>query len=325
MSNTPRSSARRRYVAAVCGALVAAGVVGAGPARAGTDPVDEARGEVAELRAEIDAASGRYFEALATSERIGADIDGLERDIARADRRADRLDNVVEKRAVEAYTTGGTTMTFVVDTSSPLESRRAWYLLEQANAKDNAAIDQLAALNEQRAAQREELAGQQEAQQAALDSLQEEQRALDARLAQAVSDLDAAIASRAAVQRAAEQAQQSQTDAGDAGDASARSPQPAGPPPDYVPKAGEHPQHMNPFLVCTRGIESGGNYRIVSSDGLYHGAYQFLKSTWNTTAAHAGRTELIGVPPETASEYDQDDMAWTLYKWQGNAPWGGRC
>jgi hypothetical protein len=40
---------------------------------------------------------------------------------------------------------------------------------------------------------------------------------------------------------------------------------------------------------------------------------------------HAGRTELIGVPPETASEYDQDDMAWTLYKWQGNAPWGGRC
>ena len=26
-----------------------------------------------------------------------------------------------------------------------------------------------------------------------------------------------------------------------------------------------------------------------------------------------------------ASEYDQDEMAWSLYQWQGNGPWGGRC
>ena len=26
-----------------------------------------------------------------------------------------------------------------------------------------------------------------------------------------------------------------------------------------------------------------------------------------------------------ANAYDQDEMAWVLYQWQGNSPWGGRC
>ena len=77
--------------------------------------------------------------------------------------------------------------------------------------------------------------------------------------------------------------------------------------------------------MCTRAVESGGNYSIVSSNGLYYGAYQFLPATWNATAAHAGRMDLVGVLPSRASAYDQDEMAWTLYQWQGNGPWGGRC
>jgi hypothetical protein len=55
------------------------------------------------------------------------------------------------------------------------------------------------------------------------------------------------------------------------------------------------------------------------------GAYQFLQSTWNSAANHAGRPGLIGVPPHHASQYDQDDMAWALYQWQGAGPWGNRC
>jgi hypothetical protein len=55
------------------------------------------------------------------------------------------------------------------------------------------------------------------------------------------------------------------------------------------------------------------------------GAYQLLQSTWNSAANHAGRLELVGVPPNTASEYDQDDLAWALYQWQGNVPWNGLC
>jgi hypothetical protein len=77
--------------------------------------------------------------------------------------------------------------------------------------------------------------------------------------------------------------------------------------------------------VCTRDRESGGNYGAVNPSGPYLGAYQFLQSTWDSTANHAGRASLIGVPPNTASEYDQDDIAWDLYQWQGAGPWGGRC
>jgi len=318
-----RKSAGPRWVAVLFGALVAAGVGGGIPlgAGAGTDSVDDARGRVADLRAEIDAASADYFAALATYETTRVDIARLEKEIKDTDAEVEELGEVVEDRAVEAYTTGGgNELPLVVDSSGPLESRRAAYMLEQANARDHVAIDEFAALNAARDAQRAELAAAEDEQAAALAALEEEQRALDAELARAVGDLDSAIASRAAAQRAAAAAAASQ---------SASPPPvstvPAVPPPDYVPQLGEHPQHMHPFLVCTRGIESGGNYQIVSSDGLYHGAYQFLPSTWNSTAGYAGRPELIGVPPETASEYDQDDMAWTLYNWQGSGPWGGRC
>jgi hypothetical protein len=95
--------------------------------------------------------------------------------------------------------------------------------------------------------------------------------------------------------------------------------------PAYEGTPGVHPRHDDPFLTCVRARESGGNYSIVSSDGLYYGAYQFLKTTWNSTANHAGRPELVGVQPNLASVYDQDDMAWVLYQWQGAAPWGGYC
>ena len=95
--------------------------------------------------------------------------------------------------------------------------------------------------------------------------------------------------------------------------------------PAYQATPGVHPHHDDPFLSCVRQRESGGNYAIVSSDGLYYGAYQFLQTSWNSTANHAGRPELVGVPPNQASVYDQDDMAWDLYQWQGMGPWGGHC
>ena len=83
--------------------------------------------------------------------------------------------------------------------------------------------------------------------------------------------------------------------------------------------------HDEPFLVCTRQMESGGNYSIDSSNSAYHGAYQFYGPTWNATAQHQGWNYLVGLDPHHASVFEQDEMAWALYQWQGRAPWGGRC
>jgi hypothetical protein len=96
-------------------------------------------------------------------------------------------------------------------------------------------------------------------------------------------------------------------------------------PPNYVGTPGTSPHHNDPFLTCVRLRESGGNYSAVNPAGPYLGAYQFLQSTWNLTATHAGRSDLVGVPANTATPYDQDEMAWALYQWQGMAPWGGHC
>lgn len=106
----------------------------------------------------------------------------------------------------------------------------------------------------------------------------------------------------------------------------------------YVaPPTTEAPQYVAPppppsgdaatmaFLACVRQRESRGNYSVVSSNGLWHGAYQFAISSWNSTASHAGRGDLVGVLPSQASPADQDAMALHLYHWQGKAPWGGYC
>ncbi len=95
------------------------------------------------------------------------------------------------------------------------------------------------------------------------------------------------------------------------------------PPPAPAPPVGDQSEWA--FLACVKQRESGGNYSIVSSNGLWHGAYQFAISSWNATAQHAGRPDLVGVLPSQASPADQDAMALALYRWQGKAPWGGYC
>lgn len=104
------------------------------------------------------------------------------------------------------------------------------------------------------------------------------------------------------------------------------SPPPPSPPPTTAPSATDGPSawELN-FLSCVRWRESRGNYTVVSANGLYYGAYQFLRSTWDNTARHAGRADLIGMAPNLASPGDQDAMALHLLRWQGTSPWGGVC
>ena len=95
--------------------------------------------------------------------------------------------------------------------------------------------------------------------------------------------------------------------------------------PGHAPSGAVSSNANHPFLVCTRRIESHGNYRAVNPSGQYRGAYQFSRSTWDSTARHAGWHHLIGVDPAAASAADQDEMALHLYHWQGARPWNGRC
>jgi Transglycosylase-like domain len=260
------------------------------PASAQQDPV-------ADAQARADRAGSTFIDALVKTQRLDAEITELEASIARFEQRVTELRDATQGRAVEAYKRSGTPVDALFGDDAPaMDSARRTVLVDLLNARDDAAATQL---------------------QRARDGLQERQRALK-ETRQQQADLVTRLKVdeerlNAELNRAQEQ----------------RRGQPAPGPPSpsvaYVASPGEHPQHNHPFLVCTRGIESGGNYQAYNASGPYLGAYQFLQSTWNSTANHAGRGELVGVDPRDASEYDQDDMAWTLYQWKGKAPWGGRC
>ena len=94
-----------------------------------------------------------------------------------------------------------------------------------------------------------------------------------------------------------------------------------------VPPLPVNPLANDAFLACTRGYESvyAGGYAAVSPGGRYFGAYQFDQVTWNGTARHLHRFDLVGMRPDRAAPAVQDLLAYTLYKWQGAGHWHGRC
>lgn len=77
---------------------------------------------------------------------------------------------------------------------------------------------------------------------------------------------------------------------------------------------------MGSGWAALRRCESGGNYRAVSANGSYRGAYQFSRSTWNSVAKQSFH-HLVGVDPAAAAPSDQDAMALALYRSSGAGPW----
>jgi hypothetical protein len=320
-------------------ALLLAAPVAAAP---GGDPVAEADRAVAEAQGAADAAADSYFEQLARFESLGVEIAATEERLVELDARADELRATVQERAAHAYRRSGDTDVELGfrDEEDAMSSARRTVLLDGLNEQDNDAAAALADVTESLEAKREQLSADRGQQEQVLADLKAEQVALDAMLAEAQARRNEAVAQQQAAAAAAAAAATARPPAAGQPGVAARpgaapqpQPQPSpspspsqpAPPPYYAPAPGQHPQHNHPFLVCTRAIESGGNYQAYNASGPYYGAYQFLRSTWNSTANHAGRYELIGVVPSQASPYDQDDMAWVLYNWQGKRPWGGRC
>jgi hypothetical protein len=73
-------------------------------------------------------------------------------------------------------------------------------------------------------------------------------------------------------------------------------------------------------LYRLRMCESTNNYSAVSSTGLYRGAYQFSRSTWNYVAS-IHYPKYHGWDPAGAPPKVQDSMTRALWHMQGAAPW----
>jgi prefoldin subunit 5 len=305
-------------------------LVVAAPALAQTDPVDDTEAEVADARAAADRAAGNYLDLLTRSEALDQEMATTEQQLQEMSARIDELRDEMEGRAVAAYVRAGSTeLEFGLGNDEvALEVARRGALLNRLNRSDNELASHLSDLQETFAAKRDKLKADRAAYEQTLTLLRDEQAQLDAKLAKVQAAHNAAL-----VKAQPAPAPGAPAPAPTAAPAPAPAPAPTSanvpaaptPPPSYTPTPGEHPQHWDSFLACTRTVESGGNYQAYNPQGPWYGAYQFLQSTWNSAANHANRPELIGLDPRRASEYDQDDMAWTLYQWQGKGPWGDRC
>ena len=69
----------------------------------------------------------------------------------------------------------------------------------------------------------------------------------------------------------------------------------------------------DPVLARIAACESGGDPTAVSSDGRYHGKYQFSRATWRYMGGTGN--------PALASEAEQDRIAAKLLAQAGTSPW----
>jgi peptidoglycan hydrolase CwlO-like protein len=313
--------------------------------------------QIASTERAIESVAERWFAAQNAAARIDASIADVQHQMDGEQATIARTRVITTARAVMMYQSadvGITSITSIIGDTAIDSARRA-QLADDANAAGNDAIAQLTIAVDNLNAERTSLEDQRAQQQKILADVAAERRSLDAQLAhlQSVLRAEAQAALAAARERAARARAVARVRALSASTAATRSnsstgsrpsaaPAPVAPPtaPPTAPAAPApvavvvtaapadsgrvSPHHNDPFLVCTRARESSGNYGAISPSG-YYGAYQFLPSTWDVTVLREGRGDLVGVLPSNASEYDQDEAAWTLYQWQGKAPWGGRC
>ncbi len=311
---------------------------------AATDPADE----IASTQAAIDELAERWFDAQSESTELHAQIEQLEGELEELQQAAERLRGDAKVQAVALYE--GANSAVEADSlfggGSAMDADRRNVLLGSINDAVRKDIDAHATAAAQARARLAELDAARTQLDTTIARLADDEVALRRQLARAQADYRARVAAEAAAKARAEAATNASDDTDgepsptepndpgptqpddpddpdDPGDPDPDEPDPVDPPPPPAP--GEHPRHNDPFLSCVRWRESRGDYSVVNWSGPWYGAYQFAASTWDATASHAGRPQLIGVLPNAASRWDQDDLAWVLYQWQGKGPWGGGC
>jgi hypothetical protein len=289
-----------------------------------------AGGAAPTLRAQVDSIGTRYLAAQEQSRALEAELSALDQRLTRTRRREAALRPVMRARAVQLYQSSSHGFTALFDTASAMESARGAELIARAADHTQALLDQYANAAATLERQRMQVARARARQAALMATFAKQQVQLEHALAQAQQAYRDGLAARAqarALQAAQNAAARSTTQVRAAPTASPPATAPPAPvpvAPPSPPNGSVNPHHNDPFLVCTRTRESAGVYTAVNPGG-YYGAYQFGQPTWDLTANHAGSPQLIGVRPDQASPWDQDQLAWVLYQWRGNAPWGGLC
>ena len=319
-------------------ALLALPFISAPAQAADADPASSA----ATLRAQADAIATRYFDALARYESLDREIIENKQIVDALAVRARTARSDARAAALSAYRSSSTQLSSIVGSESALNAARRVRFIDHVNAHDQTIYRRLRTATKELNSRRRGLEADHEQQADALAQLHEQSSAMEAKLALAQQQEQEQATAEQAVRETAQAAAQATAPQGPsqaAGEPETTAPSTTAPitsappprqvapiaPPGYVGTPGTHPMHADPFLSCVRARESGGNYGVVNPAGPYLGAYQFLQATWNGAANHAGRTDLVGVPPNLATPYDQDDLAWSLYQWQGAGPWGGGC
>jgi murein DD-endopeptidase MepM/ murein hydrolase activator NlpD len=200
-------------LAPVCRVLLALGLgaatmtpfVSSAAADPAPDPIAEAKQNLEDARQQANDAAARFSDAESSYDELGNKIAVLQEKIAAGEARREDLRAIAQRRAVAAYKSQGSNLGAVFDAKTPEQSMRSAALLDRANAADNDVIAQLAALNAQLTAQRDQLTEDQRNQSAARDRLGAERELLDAKVAQAYQallDLQAKAAADAAAARA---------------------------------------------------------------------------------------------------------------------------
>jgi peptidoglycan hydrolase CwlO-like protein len=330
-----RVHCRRLISALLLSALVATTsfAVVAAPRRAGADQISDLQAQakvisqqLVEEQLQVGAYQQQYSVA---SAKVAADASAIAQTDQQIDQDQSQIDqksSVVRQQAIRSYTDYGTG-------SSGSDSALfggSQETTQEASEYDSIGVGNITTtLDELRTAQRTLQAqqattlSQANGSQQHLESLQSQVtgQLASAVAAQAAAQAQAAAAAVAAAQRAT-LARVTATKAATQATTVANNPTST----TGAPVASGSDPALNPFLQCVVQAESGGNYQAVSPNGLYMGAFQFDQATWNTAAQAAGRPDLVGVPPNTASKADQDTVAVALYALDGEQPWlGDRC
>jgi peptidoglycan hydrolase CwlO-like protein len=320
-----------------CGLLTPLLAATARPASAQeADPVTQADQAVADAQAQVDDVAGAYFDALQRAQQLDSQISDLQARIDESRQRVSELKRITNDRAVAAYKRSGNSLGSVfLDSSGAADTAHRIKLLDLVNAHDDDAVRVLRRSQDDLTREHQDLEAAREEQANAVARLKDQDREVNAKLVAAQTQRQVALDQQLQAQ------QQAEAEAAAAAAAAAAAPptvapptaappttqppprpnSPAPVPASSAPTSGVSPHHNDPYLTCVRRHESSDNYQAYNPGGPAYGAYQFLQSTWNLAANHAGRGDLVGLDPRRASQYDQDEMAWTTYQWQGKRPW----